>query len=111
MNQYKLRKDVDELQILAAQVDADVNMLRSITLDGNAYYTKEEVDDVLAHLKAKAEGLPYFYKNSDGDLIVDLPLDSPYSFVLNANYELVVSLPSNTNPFRIDADGNLWFRS
>ena len=110
--EYNLRKEVDELQYLAAQTQSEVSMLRAITLDGNEYYTKEEVDEELRRLRLKSEGLPYFYKNSDGDLIVDLPLNSNFSFSLNNNKDLIVSLPSGVeNHFSIDEFGYLWFRS
>ena len=54
--EYKLRKDVDDIQISVAQVESDIEELRSITVNGEDYYTKEEVDAWLEHLKAKSEG-------------------------------------------------------
>ena len=61
--EYKLRKDVDELQFTLEQTISDLNVLQAVTLDGQDYYTKEEVDEELERLRVKSEGLPYFYKN------------------------------------------------
>lgn len=108
--EYKLRKDVDKLQIGVAQVESDINVLRAITVNGEDYYTKEEVDEELARLRAKSEGLPYFYKDSNSNLIVDLPINCPYSFRVDENYDLIVSLPEGeTNHFVLDDSGNLGY--
>lgn len=106
--EYKLRKDVDELQFNLEQTISDLNVLQAVTLNGEEYYTKEEVDEELERLRIKSEGLPYFYKNSNGDLLVDLPLTADYSFELEED-DLIVSLTGD-NHFEIDDFGNLWYR-
>lgn len=111
MNQYKLRKDLDRLTILAEQTRSDVNVLNAITLDGNEYYTKDDVDDMLARLRAKSEGLPYFFTDDDSNLVVDLPLSADFSFSLNGDCELVVSLPEGVeNHFVLLDNGDLVYR-
>ena len=108
MNQYNLRKDVDELQVLVAKLNSEVKRLRATTVNSNEYYTQTEVDSEVGKVDVKAEGLPYFFESMESNLIMDRPLICKYDFYLNGDCELVVSLPDGEdNPFRIDDKGNL----
>ena len=108
MQEYKLRKDVDELQIAVAQAESNVKVLQSITLNGNDYYTKDEVDEELQRLMVKSEGLPYFSISDDGDLMMDLSLSIEPYFSLS-NGDLIVSSSDGELHFFIDDFGDLWF--
>ena len=108
MNQYKLRKDVDKLRYDADTTQSELNMLKATSVNGQDYYTKEDVDKRLQSLIAKSHGLPYFYKNDDGDLIMDVPDGVTPYFELDNEDNLIVTLGSGeTNHYYINDDGDL----